>query len=235
MIRRPVAGAALAALLAAAAWQAAAFQNETAPAPKPAAKPAVVKPAAAAPISPAKPGAAKPGPAETPMALRVAVLGVLNKRNGIWRDVTLHPGQGTRIGKDLIVRLRACDKTADWEQQQLTGAFVQVDVRGADLHWRRVFSGWLYKESPSLNVVENPIYDVWPKSLRDDAPGDRARHDLGILARRDALDWRRNQLRPQSPGRRRARTRRPLTAPRRATRGRRPVRSRSRRARRDDR
>ena len=27
-----------------------------------------------------------------------------------------------------------------------------------------MFSGWLYKESPSLNVVEHPVYDVWPKS-----------------------------------------------------------------------
>ena len=44
------------------------------------------------------------------------------------------------------------------------GAFVQLDVRGADGQFRRVFSGWLYKESPSLNVVEHPIYDVWPKS-----------------------------------------------------------------------
>ena len=35
---------------------------------------------------------------------------------------------------------------------------------GADKRWRRVFSGWLYKESPSLNVVEHPVYDVSPKS-----------------------------------------------------------------------
>ncbi|MBA3897401.1 MAG: DUF2155 domain-containing protein, partial [Sphingomonadaceae bacterium] len=25
-------------------------------------------------------------------------------------------------------------------------------------------SGWLYKETPSLNVVEHPIYDVWTKA-----------------------------------------------------------------------
>ena len=30
--------------------------------------------------------------------------------------------------------------------------------------FRRVFSGWLYKESPSLKVVENADYDVTPKS-----------------------------------------------------------------------
>jgi hypothetical protein len=99
----------------------------------------------------------------TPMAQRVAVLGVLNKRNGIVRDVTLRPGQSARW-KDLLVRLRACETSAPWEEEKLTGAFVQVDVQQSNKRWNRVFSGWLYKESPSLNVVEHPVYDVWPKS-----------------------------------------------------------------------
>ena len=99
----------------------------------------------------------------TPMAQRVAVLGLLNKRNGASREVRLKPGQAMRIG-DVIIRLRACEQTAPWEQQKLTGAFAQVDVRGIDRHWRRAFSGWLYKERPGLNVVQHPIYDVWTKS-----------------------------------------------------------------------
>ena len=102
-------------------------------------------------------------PGTTPMAERSAVLGFLNKRNGISRDVALKPGQAVRIG-DAVVRLRACETAAPWEVQQLTGAFVQLDVRNPQGRWQRVFSGWLYKESPSLNVVEHPIYDVWPKS-----------------------------------------------------------------------
>jgi hypothetical protein len=102
-------------------------------------------------------------PGVTPMAERVAVLGLLNKRNGIVKDLTLRPGQAIRI-KDIVVRLRACETTAPWETQKLTGAFVQVDVQRTDKDWNRVFSGWLYKESPSLNVVEHPVYDVWPKS-----------------------------------------------------------------------
>lgn len=102
-------------------------------------------------------------PGTTPMAERVAVLGFLNKRNGISRDLTLKPGQAVRIG-DAIVRLRACETAAPWEVQTLTGAFVQLDVRSPQDRWERVFSGWVYKETPSLNVVEHPIYDVWPKS-----------------------------------------------------------------------
>ena len=99
----------------------------------------------------------------TPMAERVAVLGFLNKRNGIVRDITLKPGQAVRI-RDAVIRLRACETSAPWENEQLTGAFVQLDVQRPDNQWGRVFSGWLYKESPSLNVVEHPVYDVWPKS-----------------------------------------------------------------------
>lgn len=99
----------------------------------------------------------------TPMAQRVAILGILNKRNGIVQNVALHPGQSGRW-KDVIVRLRACETTAPWEDEKLTGAFVQVDVRESDKRWHRTFSGWLFKESPSLNAVENPVYDVWTKS-----------------------------------------------------------------------
>jgi hypothetical protein len=99
----------------------------------------------------------------TPMAQRVAVLGVLNKRNGLVKTVSLHPGQSARW-KDAIIHLRACETTAPWEEEKLTGAFVQLDVQGTDKKYRRVFSGWVYKESPSLNVVQHPVYDVWPKS-----------------------------------------------------------------------
>jgi len=111
--------------------------------------------------------AANAGPGQqagvTPMADRVAVLGLLNKRNGIARDLTLKPGQSVHA-YDAIVRLRACETTAPWENEKLTGAFVQLDVQRPDKSWHREFSGWLYKESPSLNVVEHPIYDVWVKS-----------------------------------------------------------------------
>ena len=149
------------------AWTAVSQTQQPTPDPNAALSPDIEQgnAADAAPPPVAKKAAPIPPPvtSETPMAERVAVIGMLNKRNGIARDVTLHPGQGIRWG-DLIVRLRACETTADWESEQLTGAFVQADKRSPDGSWRRIFSGWLYKESPSLNVVEDPLYDVWPKS-----------------------------------------------------------------------
>lgn len=111
----------------------------------------------------------------TPMAERVAVLGLLNKRNGISREVRLRPGESARIG-DVLIRLRACETTAPWEPQRLTGAFVQLFVRenrrgDREGRWQRVFSGWLFKERPALNVVEHRLYDVWPKACEMTYPG----------------------------------------------------------------
>jgi hypothetical protein len=113
-------------------------------------------------------------PGTTPMAQRVGVLRLINKRNSQMREFSLRPGQAVRSG-DVIMRLRACETTAPWEIQQLTGAFVQVDVRNPQGQFQRVFSGWLYKESPSLNVVEHPIYDVWPMSCAMTHPSARSR------------------------------------------------------------
>ena len=108
----------------------------------------------------------------TPMAERVATLGLLNKRNNVSQDIKLKPGEQQRVG-DVIVRLQACERTAPWEMQRETGAFVQVSVqdRGTS-DFRRIFSGWLFESSPSLNVVEHPIYDVWVKDCAMSFPGD---------------------------------------------------------------
>lgn len=115
----------------------------------------------------------------TPMTQRVAVLGLLNKRNGQTRDIELKPGEAIRFGK-VVVRLRACEKTAPWETYPDQGAFVQliVNERPAGTtqaeRWSQVFSGWLFKENPAANVVEHPIYDVWVKACKMSFPGEEA-------------------------------------------------------------
>ena len=95
----------------------------------------------------------------TPMEERVAVLGLLNKRNNISRDLEMKPGEARRVG-DVVVRLSACERTAPWEEPPETGAFVQVIVleradADSEPEWRRIFSRWLFKNSPSLNVDEH--------------------------------------------------------------------------------
>jgi hypothetical protein len=115
----------------------------------------------------------------TPMAERIAVLGLLNKRNGQTRDVELKPGEAIRFDK-VVIRLRACEKTAPWENRPDEGAFVQLLVNERPPgtteaeRWRSVFSGWLFKENPAANVVEHPIYDVWVKACKMRFPGEEA-------------------------------------------------------------
>ena len=121
------------------------------------------------PVPAAPPPVGVNAPGVTPMNQRVAVVGLLNKRNGIVRDLPMRPGQAFRMN-DVIVRLRACETSAPWENEKLTGAFLQVDTQLADERWQRVFSGWVYKEAPSLNVVEHPVYDVWVKSCAMNFP-----------------------------------------------------------------
>lgn len=124
----------------------------------------------------AAPPRAAAGGIGTPMEDRVATLGLLNKRNNISRDIEMKPGESRRIG-DVVLRLSACERTAPWETTPETGAFVQVLVnerKDADsqFEWHRIFSGWLFKNSPSLNVVEHPIYDVWVKDCKMSFPGE---------------------------------------------------------------
>lgn len=108
----------------------------------------------------------------TPNAERVAVLGLLNKRNGYVTELTLKPGEARQVGR-AVVRLRSCERTAQWESPQETGAFVQLDVlKAGERQWRRAFSGWLFKDRPERNVVQHPIYDVFVKSCAMEWPGE---------------------------------------------------------------
>jgi hypothetical protein len=114
----------------------------------------------------------------TPMKDRVATLGLLNKRNTISQDLVMKPGEVRRVG-NVVVRLAACEKTAPWEVNPEEGAFVQVWVYerpdvNTRLAWHKVFSGWLFRNSPSVNVVEHPVYDVWVKSCAMSFPSEEA-------------------------------------------------------------
>jgi len=111
----------------------------------------------------------------TPVKDRVATLGLLNKRNNLSQDIVLKSGESKRIG-NVIVKLATCERSLPWEEPQ-TGAFVQVFVEERattqeKLAWHKIFSGWLFKESPSLNVVEHAVYDVWVKDCAMKFPGE---------------------------------------------------------------
>lgn len=143
-------------------------QNAGAPPPNE----ATAAPGAAAGAS----GAAVESDLGTPVKDRVATLGFLNKRNNITQVVQLKSGESRRIG-NAIIKLATCERTAPWEDPAETGAFVQLFVEERattqeKLAWHKVFSGWLFKNAPALNVVEHPVYDVWVKDCAMKFPGE---------------------------------------------------------------
>lgn len=114
----------------------------------------------------------------TPLKDRVATIGLLNKRNNVSQDLVMKPGEVRRVG-NVVIRLAACERTLPWEVPQEIGAFVQVMVEDRPSSqqaatWGTVFSGWLFRNSPSLNVVEHPVYDVWVKDCTMSFPGEEA-------------------------------------------------------------
>ena len=65
------------------------------------------------------------------------------------------------------------------EEQPKTTSFVEVDEIQLDGQEKRIFTGWMFAESPGLNAVEHPVFDVWithcqkPKgSVAQHAPDD---------------------------------------------------------------
>lgn len=51
-------------------------------------------------------------------------------------------------------------------EEPKTDSFVEVDEITLDRKIRRIFTGWMFAESPGLNAVEHAVYDVWLKGCK---------------------------------------------------------------------
>jgi hypothetical protein len=60
----------------------------------------------------------------------------------------------------LQVTPRACYTRPPTETQNTT-SFVEVDEITLKAEIRRIFTGWMFANSPGLSAVEHPIYDIW--------------------------------------------------------------------------
>jgi hypothetical protein len=65
----------------------------------------------------------------------------------------------------LQVTPRVCYSRPATEEPK-TDSFVEVDEITLDRKIRRIFTGWMFAESPGLNAVEHAVYDVWLKSCK---------------------------------------------------------------------
>ena len=68
----------------------------------------------------------------------------------------------------LQVTPRVCWSSPETEEPR-TDSFVEVDEITLDRKIRRIFSGWMFAESPGLNAVEHAVYDVWLKTCKQES------------------------------------------------------------------
>lgn len=93
------------------------------------------------------------------IANRVAVFAFLDKVTARISNKTIALNQTVQFGS-LKVTPRACFTRPSTEEPKTT-TFVEVDDLKLDGTTQRIFSGWMVAQSPGLNAVEHPVYDVW--------------------------------------------------------------------------
>ena len=153
------------------------------PAPAPAAQPpAAAEPEAPAPASPGaaasdegddegEPASSKPAPAKPVEPMKrpryaVAVLQALDKVSAETLRFEAPINQPIRY-KSLIFIVHACETTAP--DEATTDAVANVEIisqpKGPDGKppppGKPVFKGWMYANSPGLNLLQHPVYDAW--------------------------------------------------------------------------
>jgi hypothetical protein len=95
----------------------------------------------------------------------IAVFAGLDKITGLTTTFEAKIGEEKRFG-GLMVKADAC-YTRDITEEPKTVSFVEVDELESDDTRKKIFSGWMFAESPGLSAVEHPIYDVWLTGCRD--------------------------------------------------------------------
>ena len=93
-----------------------------------------------------------------PIRNPLAVFAGLDKVTGKIKSFQIPIDKEGRFG-NLLIRPRVCYSRPVTEEPKTT-SFVEVDELQQSSS-KRIFSGWMLAESPGLNAVEHPVYDVW--------------------------------------------------------------------------
>ncbi len=90
---------------------------------------------------------------------QVAVFAALDKVTARISKLEVPLNQSAEFGS-LKVTPRVCYSRAPDEPPK-TSTFVEVLETMLDGKQKKLFAGWMFAESPGLNAVEHPIFDVW--------------------------------------------------------------------------
>ena len=104
------------------------------------------------------------GLANEKIANRVAVFSGIDKITGRIHTFDVYIDETVQFGA-LQVTPRVCYSRPNTEAPKTT-TFVEVDEITLDSNIRRIFTGWMFADSPGLNAVEHPVYDIWLKDCK---------------------------------------------------------------------
>ena len=89
----------------------------------------------------------------------IAMFAALDKVTAAVKQLTVQLNQ-TGEFRTLKITPRACYTRAPTEPPR-TSTFVEIDEVMFDGKEKRIFTGWMFAESPGLNPLLHPVFDVW--------------------------------------------------------------------------
>lgn len=90
---------------------------------------------------------------------QVAVFSALDKVTARISKIEI-PLNETKIFGALKITPRACYSRPPTDEPKTT-TFVEIDETQMDGSEKRIFTGWMFAESPGIYGLEHPTYDVW--------------------------------------------------------------------------
>jgi hypothetical protein len=101
---------------------------------------------------------AAPAAAET-ISNPIAAFSGLDKITGRITNFDVYINETVQFGA-LQLTPRACYTRPPTETQR-TSVFLEVDQVSLKGGTQRVFTGWMFADSPALNAIDHPVYDIW--------------------------------------------------------------------------
>ena len=107
----------------------------------------------------------------------VAVFSGLDKITATITTLQVPINTTKRFGQ-IEVTPKVCYSRPATEEPK-TSTFVEIDEIEENGSKKRIFTGWMFAESPALNALEHPVFDIWLTSCTDPNKAPEAAPDQG--------------------------------------------------------
>lgn len=107
------------------------------------------------------------GQEDTRIENPVAEFSGIDKITGRIIKFDVYIGETVQFGA-LQVTPRVCYSRPITETPKTT-SFIEVDEITLDRKIRRIFTGWMFADSPGLNAIEHSVYDIWLNNCKQES------------------------------------------------------------------